>query len=477
MTSKGKRYRTIALAAVMTVALGAGLLTGLGPLPGGASSHREAPLVAADPQVDTTDLYAFVSPDKDNTVTLIANWLPFQEPAGGPNFYSFQPGVLYDIRIDNDGDSAADLVYRWIFSNHYRNPNTFLYNTGPVTSLTDENLNFHQTYDLTRIDYNAGGKVRMLKNDALVVPSFVGSASMPNYKDLVKQGVHRIMGGEGRTFAGQVDDPFFLDLRVFNLLYGANFSEVSDDTLTGFNVNTVALQVPRTDLALNNSMDNPVIGIYSSTYRRSTRVQTGQGTQSFSGPFVSVSRLGMPLVNEVVVPVGLKDYFNASNPRDDAQFLPAVNDPELPHLIEAVYGIPAPDSNPDKEGIQRDDLISVFLTGVDGLNTLALNEDVDSIQPSEMLRLNMAIPPCTDGCSRLGVLEGDTAGFPNGRRLRDDVIDIALQVVEGELIGNPNDLGDGVDSNDRSFLNVFPYVALPYSGSDPNPHPHANQQA
>ena len=268
---------------------------------------------------------------------------------------------------------------------------------------------------------------------------------------------------------GQTNDPFFLDLRVFDLLYGGDFSEVEDDTLAGFNTHTMVLQVPKSEVAMSgDATSNPVIGVWSTASRRSTRIQKADGTQSFRGAWVQLSRLGMPLVNEVVVPVGSKDYFNASKPKDDQQFLGAVNDPELPHLIEAVYGIPAPDSNDDVAGIQRDDLMQVFLTGIPELN------QPEDVEPAEMLRLNMSVAPCEeascDKYSRLGVIDGDVAGFPNGRRLADDVIDIALQVVEGELVGNANDLGDGVEADEIGFSSTFPYVSLPTRGSDTSPH-------
>lgn len=455
MATMSKAPLKRAVAAIASGALVIGALVGLGPLMGSASSHREAPLIAADPQADNTDVYAFVSPDAPNTVTLIGSWIPFEEPAGGPNFYPWATNTAYDFRIDNDGDARADIIYRWTFRNHRRNPDTFLYNTGQVTSLDDPDLNLYQTYDLWEI--NVGGKTRLLVDDGPVVPSYVGAASMPNYEALFTDGV--VSFGPGRkSWVGQSDDPFFLDLRVFDLLYGADLSEVGDDTLKGFNVNTLALQVPKARLAAGRDPNaNPIIGVWSTTSRRSTRVLMEDGTAQHRGPFVQVSRLGMPLVNEVVIPVGMKDLFNASRPRDDAQFLSYVTDPEVPKLIEAIYGIPAP-------ATPRDDLVSVFLTGIEGLN------EPDDVQPSEMLRLNMSIPPCSSGCSRLGVIGGDTAGFPNGRRLSDDVIDIALQVVEGELVGNPNDLSDGVDTNDVPFRSTFPYVALPHSGSDTSPH-------
>jgi hypothetical protein len=467
LPSIGKRLRTTAIAAGAAVVLGAGLFAGLGPAPGVASSHREAPLVAADPQVDATDLYAFVSPDKTDTVTLISNWIPFEEPAGGPNFYPWADGVYYDINIDNDGDAKADLIYRWVFHSHYRNKHTFLYNTGVVTGVQDKDLNFHQTYNLTRIDVDSG-KTATLVYKGLAVPSDVGAASMPDYRALRASGVYNACDGKCQTVATQADDPFFLDLRVFDLLYGANFSEVGHDTLRGFSVNTIALRVPSSQLAQGHDVvTNPIIGVWTTAERQSVRTQTSEGTQSFSGPYVQVSRLGSPLVNEVVIPVGLKDRFNASLPQDDGQFASYVLDPELPHLINAVYGLPVPDCDNDPtNGIDRScDLVPVFLTGLPGLN------QPPGVTPSEELRLNMSIPPCTSGCSRLGVIGGDNAGFPNGRRLSDDVIDIALQVTEGLLInGEGAGLGDGVDGNGYLFSKPFPYLGLPVAGSSADPH-------
>jgi hypothetical protein len=464
----GKRIRTRALAAAASLAVVAGLFA-LAPLTGVASSHREAPLVSADPQIDTTDVWAFVSEDRPDTVTLIASWIPFEEPAGGPNFYAWGDGVRYDVNIDNDHDAKPDLTYRWLFASHYRNPNTFLFNTGPVTSLDDPDLNFYQTYDLIRVNRDTG-KQRRLVNDAPSAPSNVGAASMPNYNSALFDAATEEFGSApSKTWAGQSDDAFFLDLRVFDLLYGANLTEVGDDTLAGFNVNTLALQVPKTDLALSGDAEtNPIIGIWSTTSRMSTTIQSNDGSHRDQGKFVQVSRLGMPLVNEVVIPVGLKDYFNSSKPSADGAALPLVQDPELPHLLNAVYGLAVPDSDPNTAGIQRADLISVFLTGVDKLNM------PEGGTPSEMIRLNMSIPPCSSRCSRLGVLGGDIAGFPNGRRLTDDIIDESLRVVLGVLLPNhqaiADTIGDGVDANDVSFNTQFPYVAYPHSGSDADPH-------
>jgi hypothetical protein len=455
-------------AAAASLAVVAGLFA-LAPLSGTASSHREAPLVSRDPQIDTTDVWAFVSPDRPDTVTVVASWLPFEEPAGGPNFYSWADGARYSINIDNDHDAVVDLEYRWVFTSHYRNPNTFLYNTGQVTSLDDPDLNFYQTYDLVRVNQDTGKKTTLV-NDAIAAPSNVGAASMPNYNsDLFDAAVVEFGNAPSRTFAGQSDDAFFLDLRVFDLLYGANLSEVGDDTLAGFNVNTLAMQVPMNDLALGkDAAANPIIGIWSTTSRRSTVIQNPDGSTRTDGKFVQVSRLGMPLVNEVVIPVGLKDYFNGSKPAADGAALPLVQDPELPRLLNAVYGLDIPDSDPNTAGIQRSDLISVFLTGLTGLN------QPDGITPSEQLRLNMSIPPCSTTCSSLGALGGDIAGFPNGRRLADDTIDIALRVVLGVLLPDhqpiAETIGDGVDANDVPFTTSFPYVAFPHSGSDADPH-------
>ena len=463
-----RNIRKRAVAGAASLALGAGLFAGLAPSTVVASSHREAPLTSADPQIDNTDVYAFVSPDKPNTVSLVSSWIPFEEPAGGPNFYLWAEETNYDINIDNDGDARPDVTFRWRFNTKYRDPGSFIYNNGEVTSLNDPNLLIRQTYDLWQMKGNNSTK---LLNNAPVAPSNVGDASMPNYNaDLFDAAVLEA-GGEGKSWSwvGQSDDPFFLDLRLFDLLYGGDFSEVGDDTLEGFNVNAFAIQVPKGKLRTNGES---TVGIWSTASRGSMRVQSrGTGAIDYSGRKVQVSRLGMPLVNEVVVPVGAKDYFNASKPKNDAQFLPAVNDPELARLFSAVYPTTfpdVPDSNDGKDGVQRKDMVQVFLTGLPGVNKPA------GVQASEMLRLNLAIDPCTSACSTLGVIDGDTAGFPNGRRLDDDVVDIALRVVMGVLLPDHDPdvdtLGDGVDANDKPFQSEFPYLAYPHSGSDPNPH-------
>ena len=420
---------------------------------GSASSHREAPLITADPKADNTDVYAFVSPDSPDTTTLIANWLPFEEPAGGPNFYEFAENAHYDINIDNNGDAKPDITYRWTFeTTDNRGTDTFLFNNGPVTELDDENLLVRQTYTLEEISGN--GKSETLIENAPVAPSNVGAASMPDYAGLRDRAITQFDGGQ--SFAGQADDSFFLDLRLFDLLYGGDLSETGADTLAGYNVQSLALQVPTADITSGN---DPVVGVWSTTERPSLRMQKADGTQSFKGKYVQVSRLGMPLVNEVVVPAGLKDAFNALPPEADAtvpELVDRVNDPEVPKLIEAIYGIPAPKA-------PREDIFSIFLTGIEGLNM-----PKGEVVPSEMLRLNTSIPPA-DEPNRLGVLAGDTAGFPNGRRLTDDVLDIEIQALEGAVrtgkIVEALAAGDGVDENDLPFGETFPYVALPHSGS------------
>ncbi|MGW4639971.1 DUF4331 domain-containing protein [Sphaerisporangium sp. NPDC004334] len=436
-------------------------LTLLRPEAGGASSHREAPLIAGDPRNDNTDVYAFVSPDRPDTVTLIANWIPFEEPAGGPNFYTFDTRSRYNIKIDNNGNGLPDVTYQWTFRDEdRRGASTFLYNNGPVTSIGDENLLFRQRYTLKKFTARDGWTT--VVKDGVVAPSNTGAASMPDYGRLRAQSLRRLPGG-GQSFAGQADEAFFVDLRVFDLLYGGDLSEVGQDTTKGYNVHSIAIQVPKDEVALRgDARRNPVIGVWSTTEKWSP------------GGYRQVSRLGNPLVNEVVVPAALKDTFNAISPDKDAGIaavVKRVTHPELPKLVEGIYKIPAPKT-------PRADLVEIFLTGIAkangpikaDLNSQILNRDADprAFRPSEMLRLNMAVPPARDP-NRLGVLAGDLQGFPNGRRLGDDVVDISLQAVEGAaLTGKLVDAlaaGDKVDANDKPSQPHFPYIPLPGSAA------------
>ncbi|MDQ4037867.1 MAG: DUF4331 domain-containing protein, partial [Actinomycetota bacterium] len=466
-----------------------------------ASSHREAPLIAMDPAVDNTDVYAFTSPDDPNMVTFAANWIPFEEPNGGPNFYPWATDAYYDINIDNDGDAVADIIFRWeFFTEDLRGLDTFLYNNGPVTSLDDENLLFHQYYTLDIINVDSGQSRSILgpEDRAESAPSYTGDASMggeEGYEALRADATEplpneRITGG-GTTVATQADDSFFLDLRVFDLLYGGDLSEIGQDTLACYNVNSIVLNVRKEVVALNqNKNANPVIGVWSTTSRAPLRDAAGTAVDPITDANeVQVSRLGNPLVNEVVIPTGLKDAFNSIEPVTDAtipEVVDRVLNPEVPQLIEAIYGIEAPPT-------PRYDLFEVFLTGivtndvvdVDGdpntpnpleidLNSQALNAAADpaAFQPSEMLRLNMSTPVAAEP-SRLGVVGGDVQGFPNGRRLADDVLDIELLALEGvyDINNIPQDRldagvaalagGDAVDANNKAFSDTFPYLALP----------------
>ena len=514
------RQRVLAiLAAGATAASSAALLA---PGTSTASSHREAPYTLSDPLIDNTDTYAFVSPDNADTVTLLANFNGFQEPGQGPNFYPFDNKARYEIHIDNNGDAKPDVTYRWTFKDidnrataeRGATDGTFLLNDGPVNSFDDATLKFKQTYTLQAIRYNADRSEQApvaLVTDGKAAPPNVGRASTPNYAKLRAEAVSSTTVAGGKAFAGPSDDPFFLDLRIFDLLYGADLSETGYDGLSGYNVNTVGLQLPKSQLVANgDAAKNPVVGVWSTTSRAknrvlldnnaapATNVNEDSDTATDSGPFVQVSRLGNPLVNEAVVPANLKDFFNRSTPDTDAKFLAKVQDPEVPILVESIYKIP----NPNKLGgvaAKRNDLSAAFLTGfskdvfagntfkVGGqgigagvldadLNSLDLNEVSPNPVPAEYLRLNVNVAPKKPGdrqFSRLGAVGGDLAGFPNGRRLQDDVVDIALQVLEGVLVRPAGatknavaGLGDAVNSSDRALSSTFPYVALPHSGSE-----------
>lgn len=438
-----------------------------------ASSHREAPMISQDPVADGTDVYAFVSPDRPDTVTIITNWYPFEEPVGGPNYFRFGDDVMYDINIDNVGDAKAHITYRFDFSTTVGNGNTFLYNTGPVESIDSPNLNVKQTYSVTQI---RDGQSTMLGQNLKVPPVNVGAKSTPNYEALSNAGIQDL-GNGGKVFAGQSDDPFFVDLNVFDLLTIRKLPGNAGggvDGLKGYNVQTIAIQVPMTALSSDQkavagpAASNAVIGVWSTSSRQATRVLNANGTSAGSGDLVQVSRLGAPLVNEVVVPLAAKDLWNGSKPDGDAQFLGGVTDPELAKLFKALYNIQVPPA-------PRDDLVAIFLTGIPG----ATMPPTSTLKPSEELRLNMGVPPAATP-NNLGVVGGDLAGYPNGRRLADDVTDISLKAVAGaayplfhkDFAADPlaAQLGDGVDANDVAFRTSFPYVALAHDGTSSVPH-------
>ena len=453
-----------------------GLLIGWPMLTGRASSHREAPLISQDPMADNTDLYAFRSPDQPDTVTIIANYIPLESPAGGPNFPAFDDSVLYEIHVDNDGDSKEDLTYQFRFRTKTVNRDTFLYNTGPIGSLDDPNWNRPQTYSVRLVRHRDGSgrheesdRDEVLGVNLSTPPDNIGPRSTPNYEALAASAVHDIPRGI-KVFAGQRDDPFFVDLgSIFDLAGLRPFNpahllplpaEAGKDGVANYNTHSIALQIPIKQLV---SGKNTTIGVYASASRQAVRVLRNDGDHDDFGGFVQVSRLGLPLINEVVIPLGKKDYWNRSDPEDDARFEKYYTGPEVSRLETLLYPVLAPIS-----ATNRADLVAVLLTGVPGLNYTGPRK-------ADLLRLNTAIAP-TAAPSRLAVLDGDLAGFPNGRRLADDVVDIDLRafaegygpVLEG-LLGLPNkspnnQLGDGVDANDKPFLACFPYVGTPHQG-------------
>ena len=476
-------HRSLALLGSLTVT--AGLLAGIAAVPlASASSHREAPAISKDPSADNTDLYAFVSPDKPDTVTLVANYIPFEEPAGGPNFYEFDPTVLYEIHVRNGPGREDEITYQFRFRTETRDPNTFLYNTGPITSLDDPHWNRPQFYSVTRVDER--GHAQRLASRVRVPPVNVGVRSTPNYEALAETAVTDIGGGR-TVFAGQRADPFFVDVgSIFDLLGLRPFNPVhriplgvaaGQDNVANFSVHSIVLRVPKSELARNHQMPtdasdpNAIIGVYASASRKTTRVLNADDNDEGAGSWVQVSRLGEPLINEVLIPLGQKDRWNRQDPRGDREFERFYLNPEPARLINALYNEP-PVVPIDTTG--RTDLVTVLLTGVPGLNFTGPRRE-------DLLRLNMAIPVTTSP-DPLGVLKGDLQGFPNGRRLGDDVVDIELRaiaqgygsVLNGPPFGLPNKtpnnlVGDGVNRPDRPFLDHFPYLAQPTDGYD-SPH-------
>jgi hypothetical protein len=467
----------IALAAFVAATLTAfGLARASGPEQAAASSHREAPVIADDPAADNTDLYAFRSPDRPDTVTLVANYIPLEEPAGGPNFAKFDDSVLYELKVDNDGDADEDVSYQFRFSTTVGNGNTFLYNTGPVTSLDDPDLNVRQTYTVTRV--TGKHQATVLGSGIPTPPVNIGPRSTPNYAALASGAVTDLSGGI-KVFAGQRDDPFFVDLgSVFDLAGLRPFNPfhliplpaaAGVDGVAGFNTHSIAIQVPISQLV---KIPNTTIGVYASSSRQKIEIRRPDGTNESTGPWVQVSRLGNPLINEVVIPLGKKDLWNRSEPEDDAQFASSYTDPEVPALVNLLY--PA---LPDAPTTGRGDLVAVLLTGVNGLNLTGPKQ-------ADLLRLNTSIAPSgpVGTGNRLGVLAGEFAGYPNGRRLEDDVTDIEVRALAcgyGDILAgalglcnlSPNNvLGDGVDANEKPFLTTFPYLASPHQGYDHRHH-------
>jgi hypothetical protein len=425
-----RRITAVAALALLAFAAAVGAVT-LGPGNGTASSHREAPLIAEDPAADLTDLYAFRSPDKPNTVTILANVNPGEDPAAGPNWYTFSPNARYNLKIDTDGDARPNVTYRFQFRTK----------TGPFF-LGDT----AQPFTVTRV---VGHKSQVVAR-ATTPPNNIGPRSTPNYRSLAAKGVVSFDGGRSKAFAGQRDDPFFGDVgAIFDLVAirkGTGNMGGGKDFFAGYGVHTFGVQVPIAGLGAKSG----IVGVWSSVDRRKVTTRTTAGVRS-SGAWIQVDRLANPLVNEVVIPTGLKDQWNGLQPWKEGRFRQYYDTPILAAVINKLYKLGAPETD-------RDDLVAVLLTGVPKLN-------FTSPRLAELLRLNLAIP-VTKNPNRMGVLAGDNQGWPNGRRLGDDVIDIAEQAVGGFLKGTKLPLGDGVNADDRQLLGSFPYIADPQSGFD-----------
>jgi Domain of unknown function (DUF4331) len=427
------------------------------------SSHREAPLTSIDPTGDDTDTYAFTAQDAPGALTIVGNWVPFEDPAGGPNFYKFDDNAHYYLNIDNTGDGVADVRYLFDFKTKTRNPNSFLYTNGqPVNSVDSPNRNVVQSYSVTRI---TKGHSKVIAKKVPTPPSNVGPKTIPDYQQAQAGAIKGLPGG-GKVFAGQREDPFYASLgRIFDTvnLTGAGLGNQGGgvDDLAGYAVQSIVLQVPESDVTRDGksvSSDmaaNAVVGVWASTERQSISVK-GHG----HGSFRQISRLGNPLVNEVIIPLGQKDRFNRTQPKDDAKnYGKYVLTPELAAVLNKLFPglVNAPEKN-------RTDIVQAVLQGVPGLNAFP---GAAGKNATDTLKINLGTPPSA-APKRLGVLAGDTAGYPNGRRLTDDVVDIDLQVVAGALQGNMVPLGDGVNQNDVQFLSAFPYVAPPKPGANPD---------
>ncbi len=440
-----------------------------------SSSHREAPGILTDPTADNTDVYAFTAKDAPGSLTVVANWIPLEEPAGGPYFGKLDPRARYYVKIDNTGDGREDVAYRWQFRQKFRNPNSFLYAAPTVTSANDPDINFVQTYDLYRETYNRKGDrtgSKQIANDVVVAPDNVGPKTIPNYDPVMASAVAPVKGG-GKTFVGPADDAFFVDLgAVFDGInidkpgrpnIGLGNQGGGKDDVSSYNTHSFVLQVPESQVTRDGKSvgdakgSNAVVGVWASTERQRIQVRKHHGKRHFKHVWRQVSRLGNPLINEVIIPISQKDKFNRTSPADDlANFGKYALNPEPARLLNALFNLGVKETN-------RTDIVQALLTGVPGLTQIGNNP-----APADTLKLNLGVPPSATE-KRFGVLAGDLAGFPNGRRLADDVTDIELRVIAGALLpadqgGKQIPLGDGVDQNDKAFRPTFPYVAAPTDG-------------
>ena len=454
------------------------------------SSHREAPEISKDPVADNTDVYAFVSPDAPQTVTLIANFIPLQNPMGGPNFYEFGDDVLYEIHVCNSGDAKADVTYQFRFTTTVPNRNTFLYNTGPILKITDSTFNRPQTYSVTRVERD--GRTQVLGKGLTVPPVNIGPRSTPNYEHFTADATHFLSGGQ-KVFAGQRAEGFHVDLgSIFDLGTLRQFQSLhlipSADAVMGvngtqgLNVHSIAIQVPKTDLTRGgiNPTDvkaaTSVIGVYASASRQKTTAwDDDEGRMRGHGPFKQVSRLANPLFNEVIVPMVEKDRWNTLDPKDDKRFAKYVAKPELAGLLPVLY--PGVFPNLAKYTKPRADLLAILLTGIpDGV--VPGFQNYTGPTQADLLRLNLAVQP-TPKPNDLGLVAGDPAGFPNGRRVADDTVTVELRAIAGLTLplvdpaykpdGAAAGIKDGTTNTNSPYLNHFPYLGTPAGGYQTTP--------
>jgi hypothetical protein len=470
------------------------------------SSHREAPEISKDPVADSADLYAFVSPDNPETVTIIANYIPLESPDGGPNFYEFGTDVLYAINIDNDGDGKADISFLFEFQSETTNLDTFLYNTGPIGSLTDPKWNRRQTYTVTRVNRN--GKMKVLGAGLPCPPCNIGPLSTPDYEASLANPAIKQVGDGINVFAGQRAEGFYVDLgSIFDL--GVLRPFAADHILSkllptmpgvnatkALNVHSISIQVPINHLTKNGRIPtspaakDAVIGVWTSASRQAATVLPSNPKPTSApvaaGPWLQVSRLGNPLVNEVLIPLSQKHYWNREAPASDIQFGQYFANPELAGLLPVLYPGVFPNlAAYNASGTpNRADITAIFLTGIPSGIIPGFQNFTGTVQ-ADMLRLNTAIPPATTSStlpSNLGILGGDLAGYPNGRRVFDDVVSIEIQALAGATLGlvNPSFTPDtnalavnqGLTSSTtditamgtENYLPAFPYLGVPNSG-------------
>ena len=445
-----------------------------------AASHREAPITALDQKADITDWFAFVSPEHPDRVIFIMNVDPFLEPSNGPNYFPFDPGILYEMKIDNTHDGVPDITFQFRFQTQITNPGIFTGFVGnlagipPITALSGDGaqgLGLQQTYSINMV--TSSGSMPISDDQVLhAVPSNVGPRTMPNYASLVQQGIYTLDNGI-RVFAGTVADPFFIDLGGFfdslNLrasvapvlsaaVDGDDHNNYAPNAVAGFNVNSIVLEVPIAMLTSDGqthaaSDAAAVIGTYATTSRQRISVLGEEGR----GGWTQVQRMGNPLINEAVIGTGAKDRFSMSDPIHDVQFANFLLNPLVPKIL-ASLGLPVPPA-------PRTDLLPLvqYMAPICPGCTAAQGGPV-----ADLLRLNTGIPPTsTATAKRLGFIAGDSAGFPNGRRLTDDVFDIAVRVLEGILVNSKTygaPLGDGVNISSSALGVTFPFEGPAYSG-------------